>query len=37
MRKGPYYTEDILVEKMQIQKENGFRIFITVPKNEGKR
>ena len=22
---------------MQIQKENGFRIFITVPKNEGKR
>lgn len=22
---------------MQIQKETGFRIFITVPKNEGKR
>ncbi len=22
---------------IQIQKENGFRIFITVPKNEGKR
>ena len=22
---------------MQIQKEHGFRIFITVPKNEGKR
>ena len=22
---------------IQIQKETGFRIFITVPKNEGKR
>lgn len=27
----------ILGGTIQIQKENGFRIFITVPKNEGKR
>ena len=30
----PVYRKEVY---LQIQKENGFRIFITVPKNEGKR
>ena len=30
----PVYRKEVFI---QIQKENGFRIFITVPKNEGKR